>query len=256
MDFTLKKYASLCAALVAADYRSLTHADFMRGDGHEGRIVLLRHDVDSRPRHAIKLAQIERDHGLTATYYFRTRGRAFDAEAIRAIHRLGHEVGYHYETLALAGGDMSRAVEQFRADVAMLRELAPIHTASMHGSPLSRYDNRAIWELVSPEDFGLVGEAYRDIDYGQVVYLNDTGRTWNPTRYNLRDVTGEVPRVLAESTDDLIALIAAGALDSVVISCHPERWPSNPVMWSLQAARDMVANCVKVVLRKGMGGPT
>lgn len=256
MDFTLKKFESLCAALVAADYRSLTHADFMRGAAHKGRIVLLRHDVDSRPRHAVKLAQIERDHGLAATYYFRTRGRAYDAEAIRAVHGLGHEVGYHYETLALAGGDMQRAIEQFRADVAMLRQLTPIHTASMHGSPLSRYDNRAIWEEASPGDFGLVGEAYRDIDYRQVVYLNDTGRTWNPTRYNLRDVTGEVPQVLAESTDDLIALIGAGAFAQVVISCHPERWQSNPALWLLQAARDVVANGVKVVSRRGMGGST
>ena len=254
MDFTLKKYRALCAALVASGYRAVTHADYIGGNFGAQKIVLLRHDVDSRPRHAIKLAQIERDHGLAATYYFRTRGRAFDADAIRAIHGLGHEVGYHYETLALSGGDMPRAIERFRADLARLRELAPILTASMHGSPLSRWDNRAIWQQATPGDFDLRGEAYRDIDYTQVVYLNDTGRTWNPTRYNLRDVTGEIPRAIVESTDDLIALIAAGEIQQVCISSHPERWQSNAGLWLLQATRDVAANIVKVALRKS--GPT
>jgi hypothetical protein len=250
MDFTLAKYDALCAALVLGNYRCMTHADFMQSGAGNQRIALLRHDVDSRPGHAVKLATIERDHGLRATYYFRTRGRAFDADAIRAIHGLGHEVGYHYETLTLAGGDVPQALERFRADLALLRELAPIRTASMHGSPLSRWDNRAIWQDASPADFDLIGEAYRDIDYTAVVYLNDTGRTWNPTRYNLRDVTDVIPRISVESTDDLIATIRAGTLQQVVISCHPERWQSNPVVWFLQAGRDVTLNMVKVVLKR------
>ncbi|HLA45670.1 MAG TPA: hypothetical protein VJZ27_19630, partial [Aggregatilineales bacterium] len=161
--------------------------------------------------------------------------------------------GYHYETLALAGGDIEKAIQLFRDSLKRLREVAPVEVAAMHGSPLSRYDNRAIWQHVNPADFGLSGEAYRDMDYRRVIYFNDTGRTWNPTRYNLRDVTDAPHPYHPESTDDLIKLLTRGdseEIQQICISTHPERWNANPLSWTVQAARDVSFNLAKLALRR------
>jgi hypothetical protein len=270
MDFTLRKYADLCAALVAEGYISMGMGDYLedsidltptplqveRGLGGEvnptdqPRVVLLRHDVDSRPAHALKMAEIERRYGLTATYFFRTVPAVFDPQTIRQIHALGHEIGYHYETLSQTHGDIERAIVLFGGELEKLRRLAPVKIASMHGSPLSPWDNRAIWEQVQPSDFGLVGEVYRDVDYTRVIYLSDTGRSWNPTRYNVRDRTGVEHPFRAESTDEVIALLSDPRLRHLCLLTHPERWQDNRLAWGLQAARDVMSNIAKVILKR------
>lgn len=251
MDFTLRKYAQLCAALLDHGYRSLSVGAYIEEcPAHDERLVLLRHDVDRHPRHALKMGEIEKEYGLTATYFFRTVKSAFDPDAIRAMHGLGHEIGYHYETLAQTRGDITRAIDLFGQELARLRGLAPVRVAGMHGSPLSRCDNRAIWEWVTPQAFDLVGEVYRDIDYHRVVYLNDTGRSWNPTRYNLRDLTDEAPPFSAETTDDVIALLGDERIRHLCLLTHPERWQDGAMAWVRQLVWDVATNGIKVLLRR------
>jgi len=57
----------------------------------------------------------------------------------------------------------------------------------MHGSPLSKYDNRKLWEEYDYRDFGIVEESYFDMDFLDVLYLTDTGRSWNSENYNVID---------------------------------------------------------------------
>jgi hypothetical protein len=80
----------------------------------------------------------------------------------------------------------------------------------MHGSPLLPWDNRDIWARATPADFGLVGEVYRDIDYRLVHYLSDTGRTWHPTRFNVRDRPVTTAEDVVETTPALIDVVRRG----------------------------------------------
>jgi hypothetical protein len=195
------------------------------------------------------MARLEASLGLRATYYFRTVGSSYHPPTLEAVAALGHEVGYHYETLAQTGGDMPAAIALYKEELAKLRRYAPVQTASMHGRPFSPWDNRDIWQQVSPAEFGLLGEAYRDIDYSQVLYLNDTGRTWNPHRHNRRDHAGEGPNLASppDSTCDLMAFIRAEAPPRLCLSVHPERWPSSTLGWIMQAGADLGINLAKRV---------
>jgi len=250
VDFSLHMYDRLCAALVAAGYTSVPMAAAMQQAASlPPKTVLLRHDVDSRPRHAAKLGAIETKHGLTASYHFRSIASLFDPHAMQAVAEQGHEVGYHYETLAQTNGDIDQAITLFAEELKKLRHHAPIHVASMHGSPLSRHDNRTIWQTTTPAAFDLIGEAYRDLDYRQWVYLNDTGRTWHPTRYNLRDHTTTPSPYTPNTTLDLIELIEQGEIKYLCISAHPERW-QNGIAWHIQRGRDVVTNSIKLALKR------
>ena len=103
-DFTLKSYRSLIKAFQQAGYEFQTFEEFL-SQPKEGKTVIMRHDVDELAWNALKMAQLENGMGVKATYYFRIVKQSNVPEVIEAVARLGHEVGYHYEDLALAEGD-------------------------------------------------------------------------------------------------------------------------------------------------------
>jgi hypothetical protein len=247
-DFTLATYGRLCRALSETGYAGLGLADFLSLTPAQlpERFVLLRHDVESSPARARAMGEIEHRNGLRATYFFRTKRGVFDPAAIGALQRLGHEIGYHYEVLVQARGHTQRALELFGRELARLREHASVRVASMHGSPLFPWDNRDIWRHAKPQDFGLLGEVYRDIDYSRVSYFSDTGRTWHPRRYNIRDHAPAPPGALVDTTDDLIALVRSGRLLRLCLLAHPDRWSETVLEWRLRAVRDYAENRLKL----------
>jgi hypothetical protein len=79
------------------------------------------------------------------------------------------------------------AIAGFRENLAKLRELVPVKTICMHGSPMSRWDSRLLWKYYDYHDFGIIGEPYFDVNFNEVLYLTDTGRRWDGDSYNIRD---------------------------------------------------------------------
>ena len=251
-DYSYYKYSDLCEALTESDYTSLAIGDYIRlkRTNYPNKVVLLRHDVDRLPSLALKFAALEHAFGIRATYYFRTHPASFNAPIIKEISNLGHEIGYHYETLSDTKGDKELAAELFAKNIQKLRNLVPIETAAMHGRPLSRWDNRLIWELKSLEEFDLIGEVYQSLDYKIIDYFSDTGRTWHPFRYNVRDLTNQESRIILETTDDLIAHIRTGRSGQLCILTHPERWPQHTAHWLIQSCADITVNLIKSILSK------
>ena len=78
IDFTPQAYEALCNALISCNIK-----------------FELRHDVDQRPDRAIRIAHIEHQKGLKATYYFRRNDIYHSEPAIQQIAQLGHDLGYH-----------------------------------------------------------------------------------------------------------------------------------------------------------------
>jgi hypothetical protein len=250
-DFTLAAYGRLCASLTESGYASLGLADYLGRPPAERpeRCVLLRHDVESSPAKALAMGELERRHGLVASYFFRTKRAVFQPQAIRALVALGHEIGYHYETLGRCLGRLDAAVALFGRELARLREHADVRVASMHGAPLSPWDNRDIWSKARPRDFGLVGEVYLDLDYASVSYFSDTGRTWHPRRYNIRDHPPAPPGALVDTTQELIALVLSRRLPRLCLLVHPDRWAATGFEWRARALRDGLENRAKIALK-------
>ena len=195
-------------------------------------MVVLRHDVDRMPGNALRFAQLEHGQGIKATYYFRTVPRSFDPGIIREISALGHEIGYHYEDLSRTAGDRERAIESFRTNLAKLREVAPVKTACMHGSPLSKWDNRKLWEDYDYRDLGIVAEPYLDVDYSRILYLTDTGRSWRRNEATVRDRVDSGFSVEIKSTSHLVNQIQNGLLPArIMINTHPQRWHPLGLPW-------------------------
>ncbi|MGB4601224.1 MAG: hypothetical protein WBH80_02355, partial [Bacteroidales bacterium] len=113
MDFTLKKYKTLLTTLQSAGYAFYTFEHYLSVREHAEKFVILRHDVDLLPKNSLDTARIEASLDIKGSYYFRVVPQSWDEDIIREIAALGHEVGYHYESLTTCNGDIGKAYEDF-----------------------------------------------------------------------------------------------------------------------------------------------
>jgi len=248
-DFTLSKYRQLCRCILDSGYRVITVADyFSEKERFEGEhIVILRHDVDRKPDHALRMAEIEADLGIRSTYYFRTKTHTLKPDMVRAIAQLGHEIGYHYENLSDTRGNLELAIRDFESNLKKLRKLSPVKTIAMHGRPFSQWDNRDLWKAYDFKAFDLIGEPYLSIDYSTIEYLTDTGRSWSPNRFNRRDKVSSGSKIKVHTTTELMSVLWSREYKTFLIQCHPERWTGGLFQWVWSLSTDCLGNCLKIV---------
>ena len=246
-DFTVKVYCELLRNLKAGGFSVYSVEAWIKENPGKG--VLIRHDIDRKNKNAVKIAQIEADFGIKTTYYFRFTS-SFDTVAIRKISDLGHRIGYHYEDLSTARGDYEKAIELFKEHLEKLRAIAEVKTIAMHGRPLLPWDNRDLWKRYNRKDYGLLAEAFLDIDYSDMYYFTDTGRTWGSTKANIRDTVESSLQVDVDRTDSLIAFLNEHKESKIALVMHPERWEDNIIKWVVQLIKDHIINPIKCILRK------
>lgn len=139
------------------------------------------------------------------------------------------------------------ALDDFGRKLEKLRKFHPVKTICMHGSPLSKYDNRELWEKYDYRDFGIIAEPYFDIDFDEVFYISDTGRSWNNSDVSVRDKVSSGSDIEIKDTNDLIKKIEDGELpDKIMINVHPQRWTDDYGPW----VRELVAQNFKNVVKK------
>ncbi len=244
LDFTLKTYSLLLDALIEAGYDFQTFRDFMLNP--KERVVILRHDVDKKPGNSLAFAQVEAEKQLHASYFFRVVKESLEVDKLLAIQKLGHEIAYHYEDMDPARGVSSLAIKSFGKNLALLRKLAPIDTICMHGSPLSRYDNKDLWKDYDYRDFDIIGEPYFDLDYNEVFYVTDTGRKWNNADASIRDKVQSSFDIKIDSSFHFIQLLKEDALpDKMMINTHPQRWDDALLPWVRELVMQNVKNVIK-----------
>jgi hypothetical protein len=257
MDYTLRKYSFLLEAFKNAGYRFVTFQFYceQKGELEGDRFVIFRHDVDLKAENALVTARIEHELGIKASYYFRVIKQSNKPEIIKAIVAMGHEIGYHYEDMAICNGDAEKASDHFKKQLVYFRQYYPVKTICMHGAPRSKYDGRDLWKQYDYHDFDIVGEPYFDIDYSKVFYLTDTGRRWDGFNVSVRDKIPVFQEQWVEkglvyhTTDDVIRAVKAGTFpNQLMMTTHPQRWADNKVEWITELLLQSIKNVVKSVM--------
>ncbi len=250
LDFTLETYKELLSVLKSQNYTFQTFEKFISEKSTE-KVVVLRHDVDRAPFNAVKMAQMEKDMNISASYFFRVVDESYDENSIQKIVQLNHELGYHYEDLALAGGSFKNALASFKSNLEKFRAFYPVSTMCMHGSPMSKWDNRRLWDEFSYRDYGIIAEPYFDLDFNQVFYLTDASRSWNNEAVTLRDKVSSKYNIPINSTSDIIKLLKQNELPKqLMISTHPHNWAISNSQWLKIKLWQGAKNQVKKILVK------
>jgi hypothetical protein len=279
VDFTIKTYKELLKTLLSQGYRFLTFQESLSKSGK--KFIVIRHDVDRLPANSLRFARIEAEYGIRGTYYFRVVKESWDKDVIREIAGMGHEVGYHYEDMnwcAVHGMQYGEeelanlAIETFQENLEKLRQIVPVKTICMHGSPMSRWDSRLLWKYYDYHNFGIIGEPYFDIDFDRVMYLTDTGRRWDGDSFNVRDKSinrkdhkvdvkpakethrspitdHRSPFPKFHTTFDIIKAAESGKLpDQTMMTFHPQRWTESFTPWFKELIWQNVKNSCKYIL--------
>lgn len=242
--FSHAAYAELVGALADAGYETLTVREYLSPGRLPERFVVLRHDVDRKPQRAEALARLEADLGVSASYYFHPS--AFRETRAERVVDLGHEVGYHYDDVATARGDLRTARALFANNLRVFRRACDVDTVSPHAAALSAYDNASLWaDGPAIEEFDLLGDADRSVDYVDIAFLSDAGRTFRERPADRVRALGERDQpVTADTVDGLAAQFREGAIERACLLTHPRRWTTSLPARVLSRSRDRAATLV------------
>ena len=264
MDFTRAKYSELIHCLHSNGYQFVTFEQYcdkvIKGEALPAQYIIMRHDVEAVPENSLVFAQIEHESGIRASYYFRVVPASNQPEYIQQIAALGHEIGYHYEDMAICQGNVEQAYAHFQQQLQHFRRFYPVRTICMHGAPTSKWDGKALWKHYDYQSLGVIGEPYFDVDFSQVFYLTDTGRCWDGYKVSVRD---KIPvyqdawvkqGLVYHTTDDVIRAAEQGTLPAhIMITTHPQRWTNNTFAWCKELLMQSLKNIIKrlLIIMKG-----
>ena len=137
-SFKYDYYAYLLDQLIDLGSSFHTFNNFPGFD--DGRITLLRHDVDKSVAKALAIARIEAQKGIASTFFFRVHSNFYNPFGhlcygqIREIIKLGHEIGLHSEFWDTARINHESGTQIFKKEKVVLETITDqeIKSFSLH----------------------------------------------------------------------------------------------------------------------------
>lgn len=172
MHFTYAAYRELIEKLRVHGYTFASYHDWEQYD----RSVILRHDIDYSIPKALNLARIEKELGVKSTYFVLLTSDLYNifskknAEMLREISRLGHEIGIHFdESRYTVVENMEKLIVNEAMVLGKVIE-KKVSTVSMHRPSKDLLEkNLQIKGLIN---------SYSDVFFGKFKYLSDSRRRW------------------------------------------------------------------------------
>lgn len=258
LDFSFKKYKEILSAISDSQYTIITIEEYILNTDLPDKYIIIRHDVDLDPNYQIKFAELEHSFNIRSSFYFRYIDKIYKKDIIDRISQLGHSVGYHYEVFTKAKGDPLLAITIFREELAHFKKNWACKTVCPHGGSFidntdgyslknmvklipkvlsgkkvfSKFTNFDIWDYHKFEDFGILGDAYRSVDFTNFLYLSDTGRSWDSRFKRLDRVKSDInPKFDIKASDGIIKVIQNQEADKIYMLVHAEQWKDNYLDW-------------------------
>jgi hypothetical protein len=177
-EFTYSTYGQLLE-LFCRSHQNLAFKDLPVGDP-TSRYFVLRHDIDFSPEAALRMAGLESDLGIRATYflllstsYYNLLSKEY-CEFPRKLIELGHDVGFHYDVAVLSRSGNESLWTTLRSHVSILEQLTgtPVRAIAMHNPSVSGKDPfRGHPEYLN---------AYDEICVKEGAYFSDSCGVWRP----------------------------------------------------------------------------
>lgn len=218
-DFTETEYRKLLR-LAKANWELISFTDYRK----PGKVCLWRHDIDFSVHRAYRLAQIEAEEGIRATYFIHFHSKFYNAledevaERISKIQALGHMLGLHFDPqfYATAMNRRSEVLEQMEFERGIMRNVfkTEVHAFSIHIPDLSD------WSSINTDEVNGMVNAYGPHIKSNYCYCSDSNGYWRFLR--LKDV-----------------LEAAGD-EKLHVLTHPEMWTPEPM-----SPRARVTRCIE-----------
>ncbi len=206
-DFTENGFRKLLRAAKGHGYQFVRYGE-EKSDPH----LLWRHDVDFSMHRAARLAEIEAEEGVVATYFLNARCVFYNliepqiARLAARIRSLGHDIGLHFDASAYESAHWTQAglERALRREQTLLETIleAPVASVSWHNPDLSNlldFDSDLVGGLIN---------AYSSRLKRDYAYCSDSNGYW---RFK-----------------PMMDVIAAGH-PRLHLLTHPEWWTPQPM---------------------------
>ncbi len=256
MIFVYKKWDEFCKKLAQKNLFSITAKSYMNIDSAQKNFVL-KHDVETNPANALKMAKIEHKYGHKGSYYVQAYllEKQENVSVLKEIQNLGHEVTYHHDVMDSSSGDIEKAKSEFQKNVDIFKKNGfDVVTVCQHGNPVIERNG-----YTSNRDFfrdktvrGIYPGIY-DImvnypDHAKKYdYYSDAGKKFNliydPVNNDI--IKSDEKNIPYKNLDELFETLVKSK-NNFIISTHPHRWMSSTVKYVF---KDMIFKVVKRVAK-------
>lgn len=166
-----KNYINLLKTLITNNYK---FESFDNRNKYE-KIVLLRHDIDVNLNYALKLAEIEKELNIKATYFLMLRSPMYNLfsrsnlKIVKKIIELGHHIGLHFDTFGLENDKIQETID---FEINTLNKLlsVTISTVSFHQPCESILNNKIKIDKIN---------TYDKNDMKDIFYISDSNANLN-----------------------------------------------------------------------------
>lgn len=151
------------------------------------RIVILRHDIDYLPQAAVDIALIEKELGVTGSYFFQVRSPFYNifvrknVQAVETISQLGHTVGLHFYTHDLGNVSLRAINTSLNKEYGILSSYFPFvrPVVSFHNPP-----SELLERISGSTRFGNFVVSYEERFFRKLRYISDSDMSFCFDRFN------------------------------------------------------------------------
>ncbi len=257
--FIYKNWDKFCNRLNEIDLHSITANDEFINKNRN--FLILKHDVETNPKKAYKLAQIESKHGHKGTYYVQAYllNSRKNIKYLKNIQNLGHEVSYHHDVMDSNGGNIQAAIAEFKTNLNTFKNNGfEVFTVCQHGNPIVErkgyYSNRDFFRNdIVRQEFSHITEIM--VDYKQTIdvcykYVSDAGYGWkciyDPETNDI--VNSDDKNISIDNFDELLKFIKTN--DAIIVSTHPHRWYKYQFVSSVKTSIFKIVKSIAKALTK------
>ena len=241
--FVHSKWEQFCSEIGNMDV-SIVKAEQLIHTLPTGSFIILKHDVETNPKKALSMAQIEHSFGMSGTYY--VQGYLLDSpeniKILKEIQSLGHEVSYHYDVMDSNQGDIQKAEIEFDSYLKLFQSHGfSINTICQHGNPIIKRSGYSS----NRDFFRQMGDSIKYRNILDVVvnfksrlglrytYVSDAGLKWRiVSEPESDDQSGSKGLIEIQGISELQNMVQRG--ESLIVSIHPHRWQKNKFTYSIK----------------------
>lgn len=235
--FVYEEWENFCRRLSDKAVYAVTAEYLLKRNSEQG-FVVLKHDVETNPKKALKLALIEHKYGHKGTYYVQAYllKQEKNIKILRKIQDMGHEVSYHHDVMDSNAGDLKKAEIEFISNCELFRKNGfEIRTVCQHGNPIVKregyHSNRDFFRNSEIEnkfqDIAEIMVNYKARIKRAYMYISDAGYGWklifDPENNDIIDTEDKDIKI---ATLEEVEVYVDGK-NSLILSVHPHRWSQN-----------------------------
>jgi hypothetical protein len=237
--FVYNQWEDFCKKIKDIGVCSVTASSVLKTK-QDKPFLILKHDVETNPSKALKLAQIESKYSHRGSYYVQAYllNNEKNIKILKRIQELGHEVSYHHDVMDSNKGKLECAKIEFQKNLDFFKNHGFfIETVCQHGNPVIERvgysSNRDFFRDKSMEKtYEYIAEImvnFKNRINKEYKYISDAGYGWkiifDPENNDV--IRSDDMDISLGNLDSVIGVIKSGS--SVIVSTHPHRWNSNAI---------------------------